>query len=488
MARNNFPEVKRQLKLSQILSQIDFIHCYNNSDVNIAEVSNNTAELNPGDIFVCIKGFKTDGHKYINDAISKKASAIIVSDDVNIKDIPIIKVADTRLALAQISKVIYNDPSSKLKIIGVTGTNGKTTVSYLIKSILEASGNIVGLIGTNETIVGNTKVPAMRTTPECHKLNKLFCDMLSLGAKYCVMEVSSHSLELYRVHGINFTVAAFTNLTHDHLDFHKTMDNYFSAKAKLFSMSDTCVVNIDSDWGVKLAKLSQGHLVTYSVNNMSDNKAENVTLYPEGSSFELKNQAYSMCIPGTFSVYNGLAAICVCRELGVPEHIIAEALANSHGASGRAEIVDIPANFKVIIDYAHTPDGLYNILTTLKGFAPGRIICVFGAAGERDSAKRPEMGKIAGEFSNYSIITADNPINEDLTIICSQVEKGMKETSCPYEIIYDRKEAIEKALKMAQKDDILLLAGKGHETYQLIGDDKIPFSEKEIVKDFFNKK
>ena len=473
------------MRLSEILSEIQYISVSGNTDPEINEVTNNTSEISAGDIFVCIKGFKTNGHKYISQAVENKAAAVVVSEDVGPLPVPIIKVNDTRLALSEISKAVYKDPSRELKIIGVTGTNGKTTVSYLIKSILETAGNTVGLIGTNETIVGQTRIPAMRTTPESHKLNKLFREMISMNVKYCVMEVSSHSLELYRVHGISFTAGVFTNLTHDHLDFHGTMENYFDAKAKLFSMSEISVINIDSPWGVKLAKRAEGHLITYSINNPSDNKAENVELFPGGNVFELGNRGYSMCIPGTFSVYNGLAAICTCRALGVPAHMIAEGLAISHGAKGRAELVEIPADFKVIIDYAHTPDGLYNILTTIKDFAPARIICVFGAAGERDSVKRPEMGEIVGKYADFAYITADNPINEDLTLICKQVEAGMKQTNCPYEIIYDRKIAIEKALNNASKDDIVLLAGKGHETYQLIGDDKVPFSETEIVQNFF---
>lgn len=473
------------MRLNQLLEKIQYISVTGNTDTEINEISNNTSELNPGDVFVCIKGFKTDGHSFADKAVQAGASVIIASEQVNCEGIPVVTVKDTREALAQCSKVIYNDPSKKLKIIGVTGTNGKTTVSYLVKSILEKAGFTVGLIGTNETIVGDKVVPAMRTTPEAHKLNKLFTDMIDMGAQYCVMEVSSHSLELHRVTGIHFAVGVFTNLTHDHLDFHLTMENYFAAKAKLFSMCDTGVINLDDTRGEAFADSVKGRLVTYSIDKQSDNKATNINLLPAGNEFNLNGTHFSMKIPGNFSVYNGLAAICTCKSLGIDDTVISEALANSSGAKGRAEVVEVPADFKVVIDYAHTPDGLLNILSTMKKFTTGRIICVFGAAGERDSAKRPDMGKIVGTYADMAIITADNPINENLELICSQVEEGIKNTSCSYSIVYDREEAIKKALSQAKENDLVLLAGKGHETYQLIGDEKIPFSEKEIVTDFF---
>lgn len=473
------------MRLNQLLEKIQYISVTGNTNTEINEISNNTSELNPGDVFVCIKGFKTDGHSFADKAVQAGASVIIASEQVNCEGIPVVTVKDTREALAQCSKVIYNDPSEKLKIIGVTGTNGKTTVSYLVKSILEKAGFTVGLIGTNETIVGDKVVPAMRTTPEAHKLNKLFTDMIDMGAQYCVMEVSSHSLELHRVTGIHFAVGVFTNLTHDHLDFHLTMENYFAAKAKLFSMCDTGVINLDDTRGEAFADSVKGSLVTYSIDKQSDNKATNINLLPAGNEFNLNGTHFSMKIPGNFSVYNGLAAICTCKSLGIDDTVISKALANSSGAKGRAEVVEVPADFKVVIDYAHTPDGLLNILSTMKKFTTGRIICVFGAAGERDSAKRPDMGKIVGTYADMAIITADNPINENLELICSQVEEGIKNTSCSYSIVYDREEAIKKALSQAKENDLVLLAGKGHETYQLIGDEKIPFSEKEIVTDFF---
>ncbi len=473
------------MRLNDLLKQIQYISVTTHANPEIREITNNTAEIVPGDVFVCIKGFKTDGHSFTDKAVLAGASVIIASDPVECGNVPVVTVKDTREALACCSKVIYGDPSSKLKIIGVTGTNGKTTVSYLIKSILEEAGYTVGLIGTNETIVGDRVVPAMRTTPEAHKLNKLFTDMLKMGAQYCVMEVSSHSLELHRVTGIHFVAGVFTNLTHDHLDFHITMENYFSAKAKLFSMCETGVINIDDKWGNAFADSVKDTLVTYSIEKESMNPAENVHLLPAGNEFDLGGTHYTMKIPGNFSVYNGLAAICTCKALGVSPDVISRGLAGSPGAKGRAEVVDVPAEFKVVIDYAHTPDGLLNILTTLKKFAPAKILCVFGAAGERDSAKRPEMGEIVGTYADLAIITADNPINEDLTLICRQVEEGLKKTACPYSIVYDREEAIKKALSEALPGDIVLLAGKGHETYQLIGDEKIPFSEEKIVKGYF---
>ncbi|MDP4117895.1 MAG: UDP-N-acetylmuramoyl-L-alanyl-D-glutamate--2,6-diaminopimelate ligase [Bacillota bacterium] len=473
------------MKLRNILEKIEYISCESTQDPEIREITNNSSEVKKGDIFVCIEGFKTDGHNFAEKAVSNGASCVVASKPLHGISIPVIYVNDTRIALAQCSKLIYNDPSSRLKVIGITGTNGKTTVCYLIKSILEAAGKSVGLIGTNETIVGNTHVPAMRTTPEAHQLNKLFSDMLDMGAEYCVMEISSHSLELHRVDCITFEAAAFTNLTHDHLDFHKTMEGYFLAKAKLFDLSKIGVINLDSDWGEKFAEKVKGKLITYSIEKPSMNKVENVVLHSSGNEFELGGTHFKMRIPGMFSVYNGTAAICVCRALGIDDDAVAKGLSTSTGAKGRVEVVDVPADFKVIIDYAHTPDGLLNVLTTLKKFASGRIICVFGAAGERDSAKRPEMGKIVGTYADFAIITADNPINENLELICSQVEEGMRQTNCGYRVIFDRETAINFALGSAGQNDIVLLAGKGHETYQLIGNDKVPFSERKIVEKFF---
>ena len=473
------------MKLNELLKSIDYISCNAKSDIEISEITNNSKTLKPGDIFVCIKGYKTDGHNYAKNAEKSGASCVIASEPLNGINIPVIYVKNTRLALAQASKVIFGNPSGKLKVIGVTGTNGKTTTCYLIKSILEAAGETVGLIGTAETIVGSTRVPAMRTTPEAHELGKLFSDMLRMGATYCVMEVSSHSLELYRVHGIEFVAGVFTNLTHDHLDFHGTMENYFAAKAKLFDMCDISIVHTDDDWGKKLAEKQHKKLITYSISSPSDYRAENIIYNPDSVEFDLGGKQYRLGIPGRFSVYNALAAICTCKALSVDDEKIRLGLAGTSGAKGRCEVLKTPSDFKVIIDYAHTPDGLYNILDTLKKFAPGRIICVFGAAGERDAIKRPEMGEVVGKYADIAYITADNPINEDLTVICSQVESGIKKTGCKYHIIYDRKEAIISALNAAKKNDTLLLAGKGHETYQLIGDEKVPFSEAGIVKEYF---
>ncbi|MBQ3053715.1 MAG: UDP-N-acetylmuramoyl-L-alanyl-D-glutamate--2,6-diaminopimelate ligase [Clostridia bacterium] len=472
--------------LSDLLKNIEYISCDATFDPEIREITNNSGEIKAGDVFVCIAGFKTDGHNFALNAQKAGASCIIASEKIDVS-VPVIYVENTRKALAQSSKFIYGDPSKKLKIIGITGTNGKTTTCYLIKNILESAGKVVGLIGTNETVVGNTRIPAMRTTPESYQLNKLFSDMLDMGAQYCVMEVSSHSLDLFRVEGISFTAGGFTNLTHDHLDFHKTMENYFNAKAKLFSMCEFGCVNVDDDWGAKLPQKANGRVITYSVNSPSDNKAENIIFHQGSNEFDLNGTHFTMKIPGLFSVYNGLLAISICYGLGLSYVDIAKGLSDSMGAEGRAQVLNTDTDYKVIIDYAHTPDGLYNILSTLKKFATGRIICVFGAAGERDSVKRPDMGEIVGKYADLAIITADNPINEDLTLICSQVEEGILKTSCPYKIIYDRKNAIIDALTLARKEDIVLLAGKGHETYQLIGDEKVPFSEKNIVLEYLNK-
>lgn len=474
------------MELAELLNRISVVSISGPSNVSVREITNNSKAVLPGDIFVCIEGFQTDGHGFAKMAEEKGASCIVASRPLpEITSIPVVLVKNTRLALAELSKAIYHDPSSRLKIIGVTGTNGKTTVSYLIKSILDTAGHKTGLIGTNETIAGDTPIPAMRTTPESHELNKLFQNMIEFGMEYCVMEVSSHSLELCRVADIHFSAGVFTNLTQDHLDFHQTMENYFQAKTKLFQQSGHCIVNIDNDYGKRLAEMVSDKLTAYSVQALSDNQAVQIDLKKDGCAFSTGGTRYRMQIPGLFSVYNGLAAVSLCRWLGVPESMIQKGLSATHGAKGRAEFIPVPADFQVMIDYAHTADGLYNILSTIKNFAPGRILCVFGAAGERDAAKRPSMGETVGTYADYAIITSDNPIHECAADIISQVEIGMKRTKCPYLCIEDRKEAILTALSMAKKEDLILLAGKGHETYQLIGDEKVPFSERDIVLNYF---
>lgn len=479
--------------LKELLNHIDYISFSGNGDAVIEDITNNSQDVSDGSLFVCVKGFKTDGHQYIGQAIGNGAVAVIVTESICIGNASVIKVRDARLAMAQASCALYGNPTQSLKVIGVTGTNGKTTVTHLIKSIIDMNGKTAGLIGTNNTIVGDVVIEANRTTPESCLLQKWFRQMVDAGQEYCVMEVSSHSVELQRIAGVQFELGIFTNLTHEHLDFHNTMENYMQAKAKLFNQCKTAIVNIDDAYGEKMkSSIPCERVITYGIDNeKADYRAEEINLSDRGIIYNVnisgETHKIKAGLPGRFSVYNSLAALAACNALGFDAAQIGKGLIIAKGAAGRAELLKIPAPYKVIIDYAHTPDALYNILSTVKEFSRGRIILVFGAAGDRDVTKRPVMGELAGKMADYCIITSDNPASENPMDIIRQVEAGTKKTDCPYICIEDRKEAILYALDMAGEGDIVLLAGKGHETYQIIGDEKIPFSEEEIVRTYYRR-
>ncbi len=475
--------------LKDLLQNFKYISCTGNTNVDICDITNNSREVKNKSVYVCIEGFKTDGHKFIDDAVKKGAAAVLVSKEINRDDVVVIRVSDTRESMAHFASLLYGEPSKKLKIIGVTGTNGKTTVTHIIKTVLEMNGKKAGLIGTNRTVIGEMVIEAEKTTPESPVLHKWFKDMVDAGMEYCVMEVSSHSIDLHRVTGIEFDAAVFTNLTHDHLDFHGTMENYMNSKSKLFDRCGVAVINADDEYGRRIAQKCKAKVVTYSIDEPSDFKAKDIEFHDKGVIYNVAvnngEHKIKAMHPGRFSVYNSLATYALCSVMGFESEEIEKGIIIAKGAKGRAEIVNVPAPFKVMIDYAHTPDGLYNILTTMKEATLGKIITVFGAPGDRDKTKRPEMGEIAGKLSGYAIITADNPASEKAEDIILSVEEGMKKTSCKYECITDRKQAIERALAIAEKGDLVLLAGKGHETYQLIGDEKVPFCEEKIVKNYF---
>ncbi|MBQ4518197.1 MAG: UDP-N-acetylmuramoyl-L-alanyl-D-glutamate--2,6-diaminopimelate ligase [Clostridia bacterium] len=474
------------MKLSKLLENVKLLQSIT-ENIDITGIAYDSRKVVKGYLFVCIKGYETDGHLYIENAIANGAAAILVQDEIAQLSVPCLRAEDTRKALAQIAANFYDHPEKKLKPVAVTGTNGKTTVTTLIKSILDFAGKKVGLIGTNANMIGNTVLPTERTTPESLDLFELFAHMVDEGMEYVVMEVSSHSLFLNRVYGIPFAVAAFTNLTQDHLDFHGNMENYFLAKQILFTMCDTAIINIDDDYGQRLAKENQCPTITYSVDAESDLKATNCRISPRGVIFSLTTQESELSvrlgIPGKFSVYNCLAAFSVCLALGIDAQKIIDALLVAKGVPGRAENVYTGTDYTVLIDYAHTPDGLENIIRTVKDFAQGRVVTLFGCGGDRDPVKRPIMGKIAGELSDFCIITSDNPRTEEPMNIIRQIEAGMKETSCSYTVIEKRRDAIRFALTEAQPGDCIILAGKGHETYQIIGKEKRHFDEREVIRE-----
>lgn len=466
----------------------------NNEDVDITGIAYDSRSVTKGNVFVCIKGYESDGHKYAKMAEENGAALIVAEDKIDVS-VPVCYVKNSRRALAMLSCAFYNNPSKKFKLIGVTGTNGKTTITYLVKSILEAAGKRVGVIGTNQNIIGDKVLVTKSntpTTPNALELQQLFSEMVENDAEYVVMEVSSHALELDRVYGCKFDVGIFTNLTQDHLDFHKTMENYLMAKAKLFDISEKGVVNYDDEGGRKIVESKDCEFLKVGFGDGCDLVASDMRIDAKGDDFNItyKGKTYPIHIgiPGKFSVYNAICAIGAALELGIDIETIKNGLNEAKGVMGRVEVVPTDTDYTVIIDYAHTPDGLENIIRAVKEFAKGRVITLFGCGGDRDNTKRAIMGEIAGKLSDYSIITSDNPRTEDPVRIVEMVEEGMKRTDGKYTLIVDRREAIGYALDFAKKDDVIILAGKGQETYQIIGKEKFDFDERVVVWNYLNKK
>ena len=473
------------MTLSKLLENVNISNIQGNIDTKVSGIAFNSAEVKPGDVFVCISGFKTDGHKFAQDALEKGAVAVVAEKEIDGTAATVVLVENTRLALANMAAVFYDYPYKSFRLIGVTGTNGKTTTTYLLKSILENRGKKVGLIGTNQNMVGDEVIPSHHTTPDSLELMKLFRYMADEGAEYVVMEVSSHSLALDRVAACEFDVGAFTNVTQDHLDFHKTMEEYIAAKSRLFGMCRVGVLNADDVACTQMEKACSCDIIKYSTEKYDGMFAENIEYNADGVVFDLNYKKekvkIQLAIPGKFSVYNALTAAGCSVALGFSLRDVAEGLKAAKGVKGRIEVVKTNTDYTVIIDYAHTPDGLLNILNAIHGFAKGRIITLFGCGGDRDRTKRPKMGKIAGELSDFCIVTSDNPRSEEPSEIIKDILVGIDETNCEYKDIDNRFEAIEYALDNAKIDDIILLAGKGHETYQILKDRTIVFDEREIV-------
>lgn len=476
------------MTLSELLKDVNIKKIDGGGSMKISGIACDSRNVKPGNVFVCITGYETDGHKYAKTAVENGAVAVIAEHDLPTVDVPCVIVDNTRKAMSEMAATFYNYPYKKFKLIGITGTNGKTTTTYLIKSILEHLGKKVGLIGTNQNMIGDMIMETSRTTPDSLELMQLFDMIASHNVDYVVMEVSSHALALDRVTACTFDVGAFTNITQDHLDFHKTMEEYLAAKSILFNICSTGVVNIDdSRSGYIIDNARCQNMITYGINQDCDLKASNIILKEDGVKFDVNyggmEEHVDLPIPGEFSVYNALTAIGCCLAENIPLDLAVDGLHSAKGVKGRIEIVKTPGtNYTVIIDYAHTPDGLLNVINAIRGFAKGRIVTLFGCGGDRDASKRPIMGKIAGELSDFCIVTSDNPRTEDPEKIIEQVVEGVKQTECDYEVITNRFSAIEYALDHAKKNDIILLAGKGHETYQVLGKDTIKFDEREIVQ------
>jgi UDP-N-acetylmuramoyl-L-alanyl-D-glutamate--2,6-diaminopimelate ligase len=445
-----------------------------------------------GYAFVCMKGFHTDGHIYAMDAAIKGASVIICEEDIDLQTIPVLKVENSRRILSKMSANFYENKEAPFHLFGVTGTNGKTTISYMLKSIIEAEQSQCGLIGTIGYHVGSRDYESQNTTPESCDLQNMFAQMKAEGIENCVMEVSSHALTLGKVDDLSFDAAVFTNLTSDHMDFHKDAEDYYAAKKKLFYLTKgTCIVNLDDEYGRRLSeelKLDGKEVLGYS---LKDRKAEYfgeiLETTERGSLIQVSEKTadskmLNLNTPGIFTIYNGLAALAFARSAGYPFEMVQKGLENLKGVPGRFELVENSKGVIAIVDYAHTPDALEKVLKTATDFKKGRLICIFGCGGDRDKRKRAMMGMTAGKYSDYCIITSDNPRSEEQESITTDIEAGIYETGCNYEIIENRYEAIKKAVSIYKKGDIIMIAGKGHETYQIIGTEKYHFDDREVAK------
>lgn len=488
------------MDLKKILLGLENLKVKGNLDIDIKGIENNSKEVKTGYMFIAIKGFETDGHNYINDAIDAGCTAVMIQEGcdlskINVKnDVTVIMAKDTREALAICSSNFYDNPSRKFKLIGVTGTKGKTTTTFMIKELLEKAGKKVGLIGTIATYINGKKIKESdRTTPESLELQKTFFQMAKEKVEYVVMEVSSQSLKLHRVDGCNFDIAIFTNFSEDHISEkeHTDMKDYFQSKLKLFNMCKVGIVNADDLYAAKIPKLfPNSDITTYGIDNPCNLLAKDITITNSYVDFRVKitdrNERVKTGIPGRFSVYNSLAAICVAQKVGVSLETIKEALLEVR-VPGRSEVVDNKFEIPIMIDYAHSPESLESILQAVKSYTRGRVISVFGCGGDRDKGKRPIMGEISGRIADYTIITSDNPRTEKPEEIIKEIEKGIKKTKGNYQVVVDRTEAIEKAIKMATKKDIIVLAGKGHELYQEINGKKYPFDERSIIKKIIDK-
>ena len=465
----------------------------------IDTIEHDSRKVGKNILFVCIPGTKVDGHNYISQAVQNGAVAVLVEKDIaEIDGVTIIRVDDVKTAIQTIVPYFYDYPARKLRIIGITGTNGKTTTSYLIRAILRNAGFKVGLIGTIQIMIEDEVLPIHNTTPDIIDLQAILAKMQEKGMDYVVMEVSSHALALNRVAGCEFDTAVFTNVTQDHLDFHKTFDNYIDAKSKLFTSltaptnfkeNKTAVINLDDAASTVMLEKSKCKTISYAIHQKSDLKAENINVLANGAKFSIQsnfaNLDLNLRITGIFNVYNVMGAVGAALAEGITADTIKQTLEEFESVPGRFELVDEGQNFSVIVDYAHTPDGLENILKTARQIAKKHIITVFGCGGDRDRTKRPIMGRIAAKLSDIVIATSDNPRTEDPEFILSQVEEGVLEAigDKRHKKIMDRKSAIKEAISMATEGDIVIIAGKGHENYQILKDETIHFDDKEVARD-----
>ncbi len=486
------------MNLAEIIKTVEALSVDGTLDREITGITCDSRRVMPGNLFVAVRGGRTDGHRFVDAAIDRGASAVVLESDGSFRRVVTrIKVSDARRSMAQASAQFYNHPSQNLKVVGITGTNGKTTTAFMVRAIMEAAGLPCGLLGTVQYQIGQRVIPAARTTPESVEIQEMMSQMLRAGCGGVSMEVSSHALDQSRVAEVDFDVAVFTNLSQDHLDYHGTMENYFESKVKLFSALGTvrkagrAVVNADNTYGRELIKRLGGDhaVVSYGVSSAAIIRAEDVCVSAEGSSFAVHTPhgsiPVSLPLIGRYNVSNALAAISAGLALDIDLETIEPALANFRPVPGRVERISTKEEYAVFVDYAHTADALRNVLITLSELTRGRLILVFGCGGDRDTGKRKSMGQAAADLADFSILTSDNPRTEDPREILRQIEEGFwSSTVRRYQVIEDRREAIERALDIARPGDTVLIAGKGHEAYQEFADTVVPFNDRVIVEEY----
>ena len=481
------------MKLKELLKDIPVLRMTADPELDIREVVYDSRKVTPGCLFVAVTGFAADGNRFIPMALEKGAAVIVTAKEPE-GDFPYVLVESDRQALALLGCNFYGHPAASMTMVGVTGTNGKTSVTLLLKHVLEKTVNAkVGLIGTTANMIGEEVIPTERTTPESFELQGLFARMRDAGCTHVVIEVSSHAIALDRVGGVRFDAAGFTNLTEDHLDFHKTMDDYCATKAELFRRCVKGVINADDSYAARFLAAADCDVLTTSVAGAGDLTARNLELRADGIGFTAvrngEEVSVNLGIPGKFTVYNALTVLGLAVCLGISLADAAAALADAPGVKGRVEVVPTPGeDYTILIDYAHTPDGLENVLSSVRGFCRGRLISVFGCGGDRDPIKRPIMGEIGARLSDIAVITSDNPRTEDPEAIIRDITPGADRAGKPYEVVVDRRAAIRHAMQIAKKDDIIVLAGKGHETYQEIMGIKHHMDEREIVAEILEEK
>jgi UDP-N-acetylmuramoyl-L-alanyl-D-glutamate--2,6-diaminopimelate ligase len=481
------------MKLHKLLENLHLLIPYEGEDLEITSIENDNRKVQNGSLFICIKGYTVDGHNFAESAVKNGARAILAERPLPL-DVPVIIVKDTARAMAVLADAFYGQPTKKLRLIGITGTNGKTTTSHMIEKIFADKGQKTGLIGTMYTKIADKTMETKNTTPESLTLQKTFHQMVHDGVETAVMEVSSHALDLGRVHGCDYDIAVFTNLTQDHLDYHKTMEEYKRAKSLLFAqLGNTfdnhkpkfAILNGDDPASEMFARSTAAHVVTYGIDHPADFRAENIEMTSSGTKFDiiLGNVKHPMAIQliGKFSVYNILASVAAAYVSGIPLPDIIHSLESMKGVAGRFELVNAGQDYTVIVDYAHTPDSLENVLKTIQQFAKKRVFVIVGCGGDRDRTKRPLMAQIACRYATDPIFTSDNPRSEDPLSILKEMEAGVQGAS--YLTIPNRKEAIKMAVNQASSGDVILIAGKGHETYQIIGDVVHDFDDRLVARE-----